>query len=168
MKTYKELIWEELREISKSPEKKNTLDLPKMARKIGCSFAHISITLRHARDAGLLEFGEDGGYIISQIPISFEEFDEKTLEISRERRANAKGTGAPRGIFTAGTRMSTKKLPELDEDNVLKVISKVLLERKEALSKVKTLEEENLKLKKIAISLKKKFDAVIAKELDSF
>jgi len=129
-KTKKELIWEDLKTLKRGER----INMVQMSKKVDCSLAYISATIRYAFESGFLRFDETGNYIIKKIP-NWPTFQEETnKKYSKYRSSTNRGAGRRKG----------KAVPkdfkfEVQEENIIKVISGLINELKETKEKLSKL-----------------------------
>ena len=154
--TIKEKMWNEFKEMDEG----EVINMVNLKKKIGCTLAYISSTCRFALEAGILEFDQNGGYLIKELP----DYPEFNTRINERYNAYRQGTASysNRGNGTFPRRTRTPKVPEdfkIDENTIINVIKKLINDKKE-------LEEKLEKTIKYAKKIKKERDELVSTLID--
>jgi len=151
--SFKYKIFKELKSMSSS----GVVNLVSISKKIGCSLAYVSMTIRFARESEYLEYNLDGEYVLGNKKIFA--WDAFCTDLNERARINRqRGGGSSRK-----SKLGMKRIPqniEISEENVLKVLHRVFDERQELKEKIGKLKEYILKQKREREELEKALEEI--------
>lgn len=144
-KTMKERIYEELRG---SHPKGTPISMVEVSKKIGCSISYISSMFRHASDAGIMAVHENGNYTVKDLPGEYEIFQKMVNAQYEAYRKTVPSRGQSLSAREGKSSQRIIQKIEVTEENLVKVISSILREKKAAEDKIEKLMAYAKKIKK--------------------